>query len=156
MRKRRELSASGPEKVITFKRARWKHWVRSFGVCVIVILNISLVLSTIDIHRMHAIPDIRREILSFLVVIFFDLLVLIPTILEVDQVMATPEKVVLKTLLWTSRVPWKEISGFFNPIYLTCMILRTPRCFYLINKRDIQPLEELIQTIEFKRNKANR
>lgn len=156
MGKKHELSASGAERIISFKRARWKHFVRYFGVFVIVMLNISLVLSTMEIHRTHAMPDIKREILSFLLVGFFDLLVLIPTILEVDEVVATPEKVVLKTLFWTSKVPWGKLISFVNPVYLTCIILRTPRCLYLINKRDLKPIDELIETIEFKRARAGK
>ena len=153
MGKKRELSASG-ERTLTFTRARWKHWSRYFGVFVIVLLNISLVLSTIQIHSTQPTPDIDRELLSFAFVLFFDLTVLLPIIFEVDRVVVTADKVTFKTLFWTSKIPWTEIRSFRNPIYLTFAIVRAPRLFYLINKKDIVPIEELVETIEFKLGKA--
>jgi hypothetical protein len=153
MGKKRELSASG-ERSLTFSRARWKHWSRYFGAFVIAMLNVSLVMSTIQIHTSQPLPDIDRELLSFAFVLFFDVTVLLPIILEVDRVVVTPDKVVFKTLFWTSKVPWSEIISFKNPLVLTFAIVRTPRCFYLINKKDIRPLDELLETIQFKLARA--
>jgi len=153
MAKKRELSASG-ERSLTFTRARWKHYSRYFGAFVIVLLNISLVMSTIQIHMTQPFPDLDRELLSFAFVLFFDVTVLIPIILEVDRIVVTTDKIVFKTLFWTSKVPWSEIKSFKNPLVLTFAILQTPRCFYLINKKDIRPLDELLETIKFRLAKA--
>jgi len=149
MGKKREISGAG-ERSLTFARARWKHWSRYFGAFVIAMLNVSLVMSTIQIHMNQPFPDIDRELLSFAFVLFFDLTVLLPIILEVDRVVVTPDTIVFKTLFWTSKVPWPEIVSFKNPLVLTFAIVRTPRCFYLINKKDIRPLDELLETIQFK------
>jgi hypothetical protein len=146
-------SASG-ERSLTFTRARWKHYSRYFGVVVIGLLNLSLIASTIQIHSTQPTPDIDRELLSFALVLFFDVSVLIPLIFEVDQVWATPDRIIFKTLFWTSKVPWGEIKAFHNPLYLAFAIVRTQRCFYLINKRDIAPLDQLLETIQFKLGKA--
>ena len=153
MAKKREISASG-ERSLTFKRARWKHWSRYFGFFVIGMLNISLVMSTIQIHMTQPLPDIDRELLSFAFVLFFDVTVLIPILLEVDQVVVTPDKIIFKTLFWTSKVPWSEIISFKNPLLLTFAIVRTPRYLYLINKKDIRPLDELLETIQYKLSRA--
>lgn len=152
-RRKKEIAAEG-QSSLSFSRARWKHWLRYFGVTVIVLLNISLVMSTIQLHGARTAPDIGSEIFSFALVIFFDITVLLPTILEVDQVQATPNWLIFKTLFWTSRIPWGEILALHNPLYLTFVIVRTPRCFYLLNRRDLQPFDQLLETIEFKRGKA--
>ena len=154
MPKRKDTSASSGEKVVTFQRARWKHFIRYFGAFVIFWLNVSLVLATIEIHTTHESPDIWRELLSYVIVLFFNVTVLVPTLLEVDTAWASPDKLTVGTLLWKSKIPWKDIVALYNPVWLTFAVLRTRRCFYLINKRDIQPLDELLETIAFKRARA--
>lgn len=153
-RKKKDKSASSGERTLTFERARWKHWVRYFGVSVIFMLNFSLVAATIEIHSRQVGPDIWRELLSFVLVAFFDLTVLLPTLLEVDRVWATPDRLIMSTLFWKTRVPWADIKAFYNPIWFNFAVVRTARCLYLINKRDVKPLDELIQTIDFKRTKV--
>ncbi|MBI4534616.1 MAG: hypothetical protein HY711_11790 [Candidatus Melainabacteria bacterium] len=149
MGRKRDLSASG-ERSVYFTRARWKHWIRYFAVSIIVLLNIGLLLSNIQLFQEGRPFELRQVVFSLFLAIFFDLTVLVPTMLEVDKLWATPDKVILKTLFWTSKIPWDHIRQFHNPLYLTFAILRTPRCCYFLNKRDLQPADELIETIKFK------
>lgn len=149
MGKKRDLSASG-ERSVYYTRARWKHWIRYFAVFIIALLTLGLLLSNISMLQEGRPLELRQAILSLVLVIFFDLTVLLPTILEVDRVWATPDKIILKTLFWTAKIPWSHVRQFHNPIYLTFAILRTPRCCYLLNKRDLQPADELVETIKFK------
>ena len=153
--KKKELSASSSgERTLTFQRARWKHWVRYFGVFVMFFLNISLVLATIEIHTRPTSIDIWRELLSYVIVAFFDLTVFLPTFFEVDKLEATQDKLIVSTLFWKSKIPWKEIRAFHNWVWFTFAVLKTPRCFYLINKRDVKPIDELLETIAHKRARA--
>ena len=154
MPKRKETSASAGSKVLTFQRARWKRYIRYFGVFVLFWLNVSLVLATIEIHSTHESPDIWRELLSFVIVLFFDVTILLPTLIEADTIWATSEALTVGTIFWKSKIAWPDIVAFHNPVWLTYAILKTRRSFYLINKRDMQPLDELLATIEHKRPRA--
>ena len=136
--------------MVTYQRARWKHWVRYFGLTIMVFLNISMIMSNLELHYRHRPLALGQELASYGIVFFFDLAILMPLIFEVDTVRITSDRVILSTLLWRAKLRWEEIVAFNNPIWLAFAVLRTRSCFYLINKHDVGPWDELLQTICFK------
>jgi hypothetical protein len=63
---------------------------------------------------------------------------------------ASRDRLKLKTLLWQANLNWGDIIEFRNPRYLKIAMLRTSRCIYLINKRDLTNYGQLEQIIKLK------
>lgn len=142
------------ERSVQYKRARWKHAMRYFGLFVVVMLNISLVMSNIQMHQLGKELDWKREVLSYVVVLFFDVTILLPLLLEVDNIAITPDAITLGGLFTKKKINWKDVTDFKAPLYLRYAILRSGKSIYLLNKKDLKPYEELVEIIQFKRAKA--
>ncbi len=123
--------------------------MRYFGLFIVVTLNISLVLSNIRLVALHRM-DIRHQLLSYVLLAILDGLFLFPTILEADCVVYSEEALVIKMLLWQARLTWAEIISCEKPAWLIYAIVKTRRCCYLINKRDIPEFAELLELIQLK------
>lgn len=155
MPKKGKSPPPAPEKERTFRRALWKHCMRYFGLGVLVLLNVTMVWSNVRLRMMHRM-DLGHEILSYAVVLVFDVLFLLPNIFEVNSVSVTPDRLILGTLLWRARIPWSEIVSLKKPIWLVFAIVRTRRCFYLLNSRDLKDFAELMEIIQFQMGKVVR
>lgn len=151
--KKKEASASG-ERGKRYKRAGWKHLVKWFGTIVIVLLNVSLVISTLQGHMRGTSPPLATELFTFVVVLFFDVTALLPSILEVNEVWIEPDHLTIGNLVWKSKVPWPDVVSFEKPLWLAFAILKTRKCIYLINSRDIKPFDEFQESIEHMRRKS--
>lgn len=142
-----------PPRSLVFTRAAWKHVMRYVGAFILIMLNIAMVMSTIQLHAQNRALDAGREIFSFLVVFAFDVTILLPILMEVHGVEIKPDSIVFRTLWGNRQYLWGQIRGFSNPVYLNYVVMRTGCWIYLINKRDIGQIDELVQIIQGKLGK---
>jgi len=91
---------------------------------------------------------IHMELMSFLFLVFIDVAMLIPMILEANEVIVTPEYLTLKMLYFKKRLAWSQISEFRRWPFLVYTAVKSGRCFYLINKREIKGFDKLAKIIE--------
>ena len=131
-----------------FSRARWRHAVRMFGAFIVIFLNIGLVMSMFERHGKQLPIQLANELVAILFVLFIDVIILLPALLEVDMARVADDGLVLKVLLFTKFIPWSDIKAFHRPRWLKVAILKTERCFYLINKRELRDFEVLAANIE--------
>jgi len=131
-----------------YSRARWKHFMRYYGIILVVLLNWWLAMSTIQLHQVGKALEPMRELASFMVVLFFDVTILLPALLEVDAVEILSNGVSFSTVIGKRKYAWTDIRSFANPIYLNYVIVRTGCWIYLLNKRDISQISELVQKIQ--------
>ena len=153
MTKRREFSASAST-TRTFERAKWKHYVRWFAFLFVLVLDATLVASSINAHFIRHIPtaplSLAREGIGFFLVACCHLMVVPSIVLEANKVEVTPERLILDNLIWRTKIKWEDITAFNAPRILKFAILRTKKFFYLINKRDIERYDDLAEIIEHK------
>lgn len=133
------------------KRVYRRHWlktiIRVFFALIILMLNITTVLSDIERHGKHVGLSWEQEVFMFFFLLLIDATILIPILFEVHSVEVTPEKATFQTLFFRKGVPWDNIVKFKQWRYVVYALVRTPRCFYLINRRDIKGFPDLAQTI---------
>ncbi|PWT95059.1 MAG: hypothetical protein C5B53_11975 [Candidatus Melainabacteria bacterium] len=116
----------------------WKIALRLGGFILVVVLNIALIMSDVS-HHHGARPYSRHanEFLLYAVLLCFNLMILIPALFEVRWFKSGPEGVQLATLWWKAKLTWGELIKFRHPRYLKMAMLRTKRCFYILNRRDL-------------------
>lgn len=133
-----------------YQRAAWKHFIRYFVVFTIVVLNFSSVMSTLTRVQSGRGIDPMFELFTFAMVGVVNLLFLLPVVFEVNKVIVDSDSIWMSTLFFRRRVKWEQISSFEQPRMLKYGIVWTGRCFYLINKRDLMPYDQLARTIQGK------
>jgi hypothetical protein len=138
-----------------YRRARWKHFVRYFGLFTVLLLNISLIGSNIHLAANHRM-DLKHLLLSYVLLVTLDVIFLLPTIFEVDKVVVTDELLIMSTLLWRAKLPWATVKSCVKPAWLAYAIVKTQRCFYLINKRDMKEFADLLDSIQFQLDKVQK
>jgi hypothetical protein len=79
--------------------------------------------------------------------IFFDLTMLVPSLLQASSVSINPQGIVVTTLLWKSKLSWVDILWFHKPSSLGVAVIRSKKCLYLLAKRDFVNFDELIRVI---------
>jgi hypothetical protein len=136
------------EAKVEFQRARWKHGIRIFGIILMVILNVSLVMSDVERAQKAAHFSLPHELITYLALFLLDTTVLMPLLFEVDKIELFQDLLILKPVFWTARLKWEDIQYFKTPPMLKFAILRTQKSFYLINKRDIKNFPELAAEIQ--------
>ncbi|MBS1993602.1 MAG: hypothetical protein JSS83_23970 [Cyanobacteria bacterium SZAS LIN-3] len=132
----------------TFKRAVWKHCLRWLLFVFLVGLNIAMPGSLIERLIRHVPIQPGPEAVQFLFLLLCDLYMLPSAVFEVNSVTVRDGEVILGCLLWKSKLKKDQIVSFKIPKMLTWALLRTPRCFYLINRADFGNFEELATLIE--------
>lgn len=135
------------EPSVVYQRARWKHGMRIFGIALMALLNVSLVMSDIERANKAAHFSLPHELVTYLALILLDTTVLLPLIFEVDKVELLNDSLVLKAIFWTAKLKWEEIQYFKTPPMLKFALLKSQRCIYLLNKRDIKNFPELVSGI---------
>jgi hypothetical protein len=135
------------EAKVLYQRARWKHGTRIFGIVLMTVLNISLVMSDIERANKAAHFSLIHELITYLALFLLDTTVLMPLLFEVDKIEVLNDKLILKAIFWTAKLRWEDIQYFKTPPMLKFAILKSQRCFYLINKRDIKNFSELADSI---------
>ncbi len=135
------------EETFTFKRSAWKVILRWFIFVVLLLLNVSLVGSTIAQHVVGRSQDLAVDVATYVLVFFFDLIIGLPLLFEVDSIWILPDKLVIRTLLWQTKLPWNEIVSIRQPMWLKFLILRSKHVIYLLHKTDLQPFDMLVEKI---------
>lgn len=145
-----QLPPVDPDSPHTYQRSAWKHYIRYPAVFMLLLLNVAIVMSFIERIPKHQTMDPLKEAFFFLFVLFIDLFWLVPMIFEVNKVDTDSDGVRVSTLFWKSQFPWDRILKFEQPRFLKFALMRTARCFYLINKYDLKPYYELAAIIAAK------
>lgn len=127
-----------------FKRALRKHIAcYAFFACVL-LLNIATPMSFVNRYSHHMPMNMGVEVFQFLFVLFIDAYMLPSLLFEINSLAIGENGLEIGALLWRTRVPYEDVVSFKVPTMLTWAILRTKRCFYLINRRDIPKFQELM------------
>jgi len=135
------------EAKVVYQRARWKHGMRIFGIVLMSVLNVSLVMSDIERANKAAHFSLVHELITYVALLLLDTTVLMPLLFEVDKVELFNDSISLKAIFWTARLKWDEIQYFKTPPMLKFAVLKSQRCFYLLNKRDIKQFSDLAAAI---------
>ncbi len=130
-----------------FKRHWFKHFSRYFFSFLIVGLNIFTALSTVERYRKGVAMPIEMQIWNYLFLIFIDLFMLLPMVLEANTVEITPEYMYLKMLYFNKKLAWKDIESFKEWPFLIYTAVKSRGCFYLINRREIKGFPKLAEII---------
>ncbi len=131
----------------SFKRHWFKHVSRIFISVIIVALNVSMVMSALDRYKHGQAMPMHMEVVSFLFLIFIDVTMLVPMMLEANEVIVTPEFLTLNMLFFRKRLAWSKISEFKQWKFLVYTGVKSGRCFYLINRREIKGFDKLAKII---------
>jgi hypothetical protein len=131
-----------------FKRHWIRHVSRIFMTVIIVALNVCMVMSAVDRFKHGAMMPIHMELVSFIFLLFIDIVMFIPMLLEANEVIVTPQHITLKMLYFQKRLAWERISEFKQWPFLVYTGLKSGSCFYLINKREIKGFDKLAKIIE--------
>lgn len=126
-----------------FRRHKVKHYPRYFFLLVTLGLNFSMVMSFVDrwLHGFHF--QLAPELMQFGFLLFIDLYILPFLLLELNSIGFGEKELTLGALLWRVKVPYEDIQEFSCPPYWAFAVLRTRRCFYLINRRELGVFAEL-------------
>lgn len=135
------------EETFTFKRAFWKLAFRWFIFLVLLALNFSLVTSTYFQFVSGQPPELALIVCTHVIVFFFDVTILLPLLFEADSVWVLPDKLVLRTLLWQTKLPWEDIVSVSQPIWLKFAVVRTKHVIYLLHRTDLQSFDMLVEKI---------
>jgi len=157
MKKKKEFTAAGAHNSVVYERPQWKHYLRWICFLIVVSLDSLLIISVISFHTSNpgSWTSLPRELLGLSVVGFLNLVTLPSIVFEANRVEVTPDKLILANLLYTTKLKWTDITGFYAPRALKFSILKTTRFFHLLNKRDLERYDELVQTIEHKTHKES-
>ncbi len=137
-----------------YKRPLWVHFIRYFGLIVIIVLNVSMVMANIEHHQKGEVIDISKEIICYLFLLLIDATMLFPILFEINSAKVTLEGIRIGTTLWRRTYKWQDIVKFNRgPSYLKLAIIKTKRCFYLINKKDVKEFDMLAKVIEARAGK---
>lgn len=139
----------------TYKRGWFGKGFRYFGAIIMLMLNISMTMSFITRLRHGYTMDPFKEVFFFLFLGIINLLFLIPLLFEANKVETTAESIRLHNLFWRRTLKWEQIESFEIPRFFKFSIIKTARCFYLINKYDLKPFDDLARTIVHKTSRED-
>ncbi|MBU6451452.1 MAG: hypothetical protein KGS72_06725 [Cyanobacteria bacterium REEB67] len=126
-----------------FKRAIWIDIMRWLLMLCVVGLNIFLPISVLTRVLHHGTVNFGFEAVQGLFLLACDMYFLPVCLLEPKSITLQGDELVVNTLLWKARLCAADIVSFSVPRALTWGLLRTKRCFYLINRSDIKNFDEL-------------
>jgi hypothetical protein len=135
------------EAKVVYQRARWKHGMRIFGIVLMLVLNVSLVMSDVERANKAAHFSLPHELITYLALFLLNTTVLMPLLFEVDKVEVLNDSILLKAIFWTAKLKWDDIQYFKTPPMLKFAVLKSQRCFYLLNKRDLKQFPDLAAAI---------
>lgn len=141
-------SENGEKVLFSTERKRSLQRKRLFFFVCLIMLNFSGPLSLISRLLRHGEPNWGAEIFHLICVVVIDLYMVPSVIFEVDSIEVNETGLVIKNLLWKSTPTFAEVKSFEVRQFFVWAILKTARCFYLINRRDIPNAEELIVLLD--------
>jgi hypothetical protein len=89
----------------------------------------------------------QQELLTAVFVLFCDLTILVPTILEADSVVVTDDKMTIKCLFFKKTLAWSDIIEFKSSGFVRVSTVRTRRGFFFLNKRTLPQYPQLEESI---------
>ena len=141
------LSTKDPN---VYARPRWRHATRVFGAVVVLMFNFTVLAANIDRYAHGRHLHYTKELFTYVLLGFCDLVILMPIIFEVDILKITDDNLIIKTVFFKKAIPWEAVTEFKKPRFLVYAIIKTGRCFYLINRRTIARFDQLAQNISAK------
>jgi hypothetical protein len=134
--------------VIECRMPAWKMGLRLIGFLLVIVLVGALIISDISIHNAKPHPHHPKELLLYGIFALFMSAICTPALFEARRVLVAADGLQLWTLWWRSDLSWPDILEFHHPSYLKVAMIRTRRCFYLLNKRDLTNYSELESRLE--------
>lgn len=134
----------------SYKRGPFGLGFRYFGVSTMILLNVAMVMSLITRAEKNLLMDPWREGVFFIFLGFINLFLLVPLLFEANRVETGKETIRLYTLFWRRTLTWDKVLSFDVPRFFKFSVLKSKRCFYLINKYDMKPFDDLARTIRHK------
>lgn len=92
--------------------------------------------------------QVSAELFHFLCIFVIDIYMVPSVVFEVDELTIREDGLTIKALLWQRDFRFDQILAFQNHQNFLWAILRTARCFYLINKRDMKNFEQLVEILD--------
>ena len=134
-----------------YRRSSFQNAVRWIAFGAIVVLDLSCIWQTL-ITLSYGANTVRalKQIFAYLIIAACQAVIIPMIVLEARKVEVLPDKLVVHNLLYTNSINWSDIKSVMAPIFLKFAIIRTPRWFVLINKRDVEGFSDLIQIIRDK------
>jgi hypothetical protein len=141
-------ASQGPEVPdVTYQRAAWKHLYRWILFIFVAGLDIAMPMSLLERISHHMVIKPMPELAQFGFLFFVNCYFLPVCLFEVNYVIVRAEELVVANLLWAARLKKGQIVSLTTPRLLVGGLLRTARCFYLINRADIPNSDELLTVI---------
>jgi len=135
---------TNPDPILRFRRHTLKHFPRYFFLIIVLGMNISMWMSVwTRLHSGFAF-DLGQEAIQFAFLLMVDLYLLPTLVLEVNSLGFANRTLIVGALLWRSKIPYESLRGFWMPKYLAFAVLRTPRCFYLIRRKDLGDFDRIM------------
>lgn len=129
---------------------KWKRAASVFVVLIIALLNVAMVMSDLQIFARRGFPhdsNLIRLIVFYSALLLFDVTLLIPRVIECWSIEVTDGGLVVRTMLSKKRFDWEEITEFKNVPWMYIVVLRARKCFYFINRKDIQRFNDLSKIV---------
>lgn len=119
-------------------------------------LNVACIGSTVQTIATHGLTAkmVMAQLVCYALLFVCNAAILPSVVLEARKVEIFDDKLVVHNLLYTTSIPWSDIRKVTSPIWLKFAIIKTPKWFALINKRDVEGFSDLIQIIREKAEAA--
>jgi hypothetical protein len=140
------------ENDLMFRRSSWKNVFRLFGFFLVFWLDLGWVLTLIDRIGTGKAINFGVELITLVLILFFNLTILAPALLEADWLEAEQDFLIIKTMFWKYRIKWLDIKEIRQPRFLKFSILKTSKLFFLLNRTEIKRYEQLYDIIVHKAN----
>ena len=138
------------EPLVVYQRHFSKNIYQLFGLLLILGLNVSIAGSDITRAMRHVFLDWRATLPTYAFVLFCDVVLFIPSLLQVKRIGYFDDRLEIETLFWKSKVTWPDIIRFWQPAYVKVAALKTKRGLFLINPKDIDGFEDLVGKVKEK------
>jgi hypothetical protein len=140
-----------------FRRGAFHTAFRWVALLIFVGMNIACIAMTVQYISQHgATPQyIGKLFISYLFLMICNVAILPSIILEAQKIEVFDDRLVIHNLLYRTAIQWSDIKKVVAPLYLKFAIIRTPKWFALINKRDVERFSDLIQIIRDKADAAS-
>lgn len=144
------VSSGEPVAITEFKRPRWKHFLRLLTFTGIILLYIMFGFTSYNSHIVLHHGFSIKEGIAYILALAIAVPIIPSVLMEADYVKIEPDGLLIKNLIYRTKVAWEDITKFSDPLYLKFGILRTKKAFFLLNRRDLPNYNQLVETIREK------
>ncbi len=138
------------EPIGVYDRSLARDVYQWFGFIVLALLNIALVGSDIVRLQSNSSFSWQHELVTYAFLLFMDLTVFIPGLFQVRCIRVWEDRLAVQTMFWTSQLAWQDIISLTLPAYMRVGIMKTKRCYYLIDRRAIRGFDEFLTKLKEK------